>query len=63
MSSVAADAAVVFRHADADAQLGASVFWTTRSGAMGGVDAFINHWQVRRGGGFRGIVEILPEES
>ena len=63
LSSVAADVAVVFRHADADTQLGASVFWTTRSGGMGGVDAFIDHWQVRRGGGLRGIVEILPEKS
>ena len=63
VSAIAADAAVVFRHTDADAQLGASVFWATRSGALGGEDAFIEHWQVRRGGGLRGIVEILPEVS
>lgn len=61
VGTVTGDAAVVFRHADADAQLGASVFWVTRSGAFGGVQSMVEFWQARRGGGHRGILEIVPE--
>ncbi len=57
---VTGDAATVFRHADAGAQLGASVFWATRSGAFGGDQAMVEFWQVRRAGGLRGIIEITP---
>jgi hypothetical protein len=60
VSAVPADVAVVFRHADADAQLGASVFWATRSGAFGGEQAMVEYWQLRRDGGLRGILEIIP---
>jgi hypothetical protein len=28
---------------------------------MGGEQAMIEHWQIRREGGQRGIVEIVPE--
>jgi hypothetical protein len=28
---------------------------------MGGEQAMIEHWQIRREGGRRGIVEIIPE--
>lgn len=61
VGAVPDEVAVVFRHADADAQLGASVFWVTRSGALGGEQAMVEYWQVRRGGGRRGILEIVPE--
>ena len=63
VAAVAGEAAVVFRHADADAQLGASVFWATRSGAFGGEQAMVEYWQARRGGGLRGILELIPEGS
>lgn len=46
---------------DADAQLGASIFWAPRSGAFGGEQAFVEYWQARREGGQRGIIEIVPE--
>ena len=49
------------QHLEAHARFGASVFWTRRSGAIGGERAMIEYWQVRREGGHRGIVEILPE--
>jgi hypothetical protein len=48
---------------EADAHFGASVFWTRRSGALGGEQAMIEYWQIRRDRGRRGIVEVLPEES
>lgn len=57
------DAALIFHHTDADAHFGASVFWTTRSGALGGEQAMAEFWQVRREGGQRGIVEIVPGET
>jgi hypothetical protein len=61
LAAVAEEVAVVFRHAEADAQLGASVFWATRSGAFGGEQALVEYWQARREGGRRGILEIVPE--
>jgi len=51
----------LFDHAAADAHFGASVFWVRRLAAMGGEQATIEYWQVKRGGGQRGIVEIIGE--
>jgi hypothetical protein len=59
VASVTGEAALVFQHMAADAHFGASVFWTKRSGAIGGEQAMIEYWQVRREGGQRGIVEIV----
>jgi hypothetical protein len=61
LASVTGEAGLVFQHLEADAHFGASVFWTRRSGAMGGEQAMIEYWQARREGGQRGIVEIVPE--
>lgn len=61
--TVTGDVAAVFNHSDADAQLGASVFWATRSGAFGGEQAMVEYWQVKRGGGQRGILELVPEAT
>jgi len=61
LTSVTGEAALVFQHLEAHARFGASVFWSRRSGAMGGEQAMIEYWQVRRQGGHRGIVEILSE--
>jgi hypothetical protein len=63
LASVSDEAALVFQHMEADAYFGASVFWVRRSGAIGGEQAMIEYWQVRREGGQRGIVEIIPEGS
>lgn len=59
LAVVTGEAALVFQHMEADAHFGASVFWTKRSGAMGGEQAMIENWQTRREGGQRGIVEIV----
>jgi hypothetical protein len=63
LASVKDEGALVFQHSEADAHFGASVFWVRRSGAMGGEQAMIEYWQVRREGGQRGIVEIVREGS
>lgn len=62
LANVADEAAIVFHHLDAQACFGASVFWARRSGALGGEQAMVEYWQIRRDGGRRGIVEIAPEE-
>src|SRR5207248_569434 len=61
LASVTGEAALPFQHMEADARFGASVFWTRRSGAIGGEQAMIEYWQARREGGRRGIVEIVKE--
>lgn len=55
------EAALLFDHAAADAHLGASVFWVRRLAAFGGEQATLEYWQAKRGGGQRGIVEIVEE--
>ena len=52
---------LLFDHAAADAHFGASVFWVRELAALGGGQLAIEYWQVKRGGGQRGIVEIVEE--
>lgn len=55
---VLTEARLVFDHAAAQNLLGASVFWIRRAAALGGEEATITHWQIKRDGGQRGIVEV-----
>ena len=55
---VSSEARLVFDHAAAQNLLGASVFWIRRAAALGGEEATIAHWQFKREGGKRGIVEV-----
>jgi hypothetical protein len=52
---------VLFDHRRAQLELGASVFWI-RPGMLLGepLEAFIAHWQIKRDGNRRGIVEVKP---
>jgi hypothetical protein len=56
-----ADSSVLFDHRRADAERGASVFWV-RPGMLLGepLEAFLAHWERKRDGSRRGIVEIRP---
>lgn len=54
---------LLFDHAAADAHFGASVFWVRRPTALGGEQAMVEYWQAKRGGGQRGIVEIVEETN
>jgi hypothetical protein len=56
------EARLLFDHAAAQAHFGASVFWVRRLAAMGGEGATVEYWGIRREGGVRGLVEIVPEE-
>ncbi len=60
-AKIRGEAALLFDHAAADAHFGASVFWLRRLAALGGEQTTIEYWQVKRGGGQRGIVEIVEE--
>ena len=51
----------LFDHTAADTFFGASVFWLRRLAAFGGEQATMEYWQVKRGGGFRGIIEVKGE--
>ncbi len=53
------ESALLFDHAAADAHFGASVFWVRRLAAMGGEQSLVEYWQAKRGGGKRGIIEIV----
>ena len=54
-------AQLLFDHAAAQAHFGASVFWVRRLAAWQGEQPAVEFWQIKRGGGRRGIVEITPE--
>jgi len=50
----------LFEHALAQARYGASVFWIRPGLLIGeGIEEFIAYWQSKRGGGKRGIVEVM----
>jgi len=61
LSGIAGEASLVFDHAAAQAHFGASVFWLRRLAALEGEQAAVEYWQVKRDGGFRGVVEIQAE--
>ena len=52
-------ALLLFDHLRAENELGASIFWA-RPGMLVGesVQEFVASWQVKRGGGRRGILEV-----
>ena len=58
VSKVSTEARLVFDHTTAQNLLGASVFWIRRAAALGGEAATIAHWQIKRDGNKRGLVEV-----
>ena len=62
-SPLSGDARLLFDHGTAQAHFGASVFWVRRFAAWPDEQAAVEFWQVKRGGGRRGIVEITAEEG
>ena len=53
---------LLFDHPAAQAHFGASVFWLRRLAALGGEEEAVAHWQIKRSGERRGIIEIVEEE-
>ena len=55
------DTRLLFEHAAAQDHFGCSVFWVRRLAAMGGEQAAIEDWQIKRDGTHRGIIEITGD--
>jgi Family of unknown function (DUF6932) len=62
-SELAGDMRLLFDHGAAQAHFGASVFWVRRRAAWPDEQLAVEFWQVKRGGGRRGIVEIIEETA
>jgi hypothetical protein len=59
MGSLVGEARLLFvDHGSAQDHFGASVFWMRRMAAIGGEQAAIEDWQIKRDGMERGILEI-----
>jgi hypothetical protein len=56
------EAAIIFDHAAAQNCEGASVFWIRRMAAIGGEQMALEHWQIKRDGTERGIVEVISHD-
>jgi hypothetical protein len=55
------DSLVLFDHVRADKELGASIFWIRPEMLLGEpLEQFLAHWEWKRDGSRRGIVEIRP---
>jgi hypothetical protein len=52
----------LFDHTAAQAQYGASIFWFRRLACLGGEQEAVEYWQVKRGGCWRCIIEIIAEK-
>ena len=50
------------RSGRAQAYFGASVFWLRRLAALGGEEEAVAHWQLKRNGEGRGIIQIVEEK-
>ncbi len=58
-AQVSGEAALIFDRAAAQNVAGASVFWIMRAAALGDEQAALEHWQVKRDGTTRGVVEVI----
>ena len=56
---IAGETAILFDHPAAQSHFGASIFWVRRLAALGGEEATVAYWQIKRDGARRGIVEVI----
>lgn len=61
--SLTGEARLLFDHGTAQGHFGCSVFWVRRLAAIGGEQAAVEDWQIKRDGTARGIIEITVERS
>ena len=62
-TQVHGEAAIIFDHLAGQTVEGASVFWIRRQAAIGGEQAALEHWQLKRDKTRRGIVEVIHDDS
>ncbi len=59
-TAVDSESRLLFDHAVSQYRFGASVFWITPAITLGEtLESFVSHWQRKRDGELRGIVEII----
>jgi hypothetical protein len=63
VSRLKGNARFLFDHSLAQSYYGCSVFWVRRLAVMGGEQAAIEDWQIKRDGTRRGIIEIIADET
>jgi len=56
------EATLIFDHVAVQNYAGASIFWIRRLAALEGEDAVVKHWQIKRDGTKRGIVEVVDDD-
>ncbi|MBI4860131.1 MAG: hypothetical protein HY815_07685 [Candidatus Riflebacteria bacterium] len=61
VETVPGESAMLFDHPTAQAHFGASIFWIRQVACLGGVQATIEDWQVKRDGSRRGIVHVTGD--
>jgi len=61
-AKVKGEVAIIFDHMATHKYEGASVFWTTRTGAIGGEQGVLEDWQYKRDKTRRGIVEVISRD-
>lgn len=61
-SELSGETALVFDHVAAQNYEGASIFWIRRLAALEGERAAVEHWQLKRDGTQRGIVEVIEND-
>ena len=63
IDQVDGEAALIFDHQEAQNILGASVFWSRKLAAVGGEQEAVEYWQIKRDNTYRGIVEVIHNDS
>ena len=61
VGGLAGETGLIFDHLAAQVHFGCSIFWVRRMAALGGEEAAIEDWQIKRDGSLRGIVEVTGE--
>ena len=61
-SQLSGETALIFNHFTSQNYEGASIFWIRRLAAFDGEEATVEHWQYKRDGTKRGIVEVMKND-
>jgi hypothetical protein len=56
------EASIIFDHTAAQHHEGASVFWIRQMAAIGGEQAALEYWQIKRDKTQRGIIEVVSHD-
>jgi hypothetical protein len=62
VSQVSGETALIFDHVITQNYEGASIFWIRRLAAFEGEETTVAHWQLKRDGNQRGIIEVVKND-